>query len=96
MEMKVSAEAHHRTHATKIICDYPISNAVMSKLAGRIHMTIPPHRLTETFNGDYDIYVDLTEDEVTTLFLECFPQVRDVMARHMSPPAQGPSEPEAT
>lgn len=94
--MKVSALAYHRSHATKTICDYPISNAVISKRAGRIRMTIPPRHLSETFNGDYNIYVDLIEDEVTTLFLECFPQVRDVMARLMSPPAQGQSEPEAT
>lgn len=62
------------------------------KRDGLMSMTVAPRRL-DGFGGNYSLYVDFTEDEVVKLFLECFPQLRDVIGRLSARPVQGASEP---
>jgi hypothetical protein len=50
------------------------------KRDGSITMDIAPRALSG-FGGDYRLYVHLTPDEIIRLFLECFPQVDEVIAR---------------
>jgi hypothetical protein len=38
-------------------------------------------RALSGFGGDYRLYVHLTSDEIMRLFLECFTQVDEVIAR---------------
>jgi hypothetical protein len=51
-----------------------------SKSDGSITMSIEPRSLSG-FGGDYRLSVHLSVDEIVKLYLECFPQIRDVTAR---------------
>jgi hypothetical protein len=61
------------------------------KRDGGISMKIGPCRL-RGFGGYYDLSVDLSEAEITKLFLECFPQLRDTIARLTPAPAAQTAE----
>jgi hypothetical protein len=57
-----------------------------SKSDGSITISIAPRTLSG-FGGEYHLHVNLTEDDIVKLFLECFPQMRDVITRvSQSPP----------
>ena len=64
-----------------------------SKSDGSITMSIVETSF-EHGTGSYDLYVHLTEDEIAKLFLECFPQIRVVIARVVPPPPAGSTPPE--
>jgi hypothetical protein len=51
-----------------------------SKRDGSITMNIAPRTLSG-FGGEYRLYVHLTPDEIMRLFLECFTEVDDAIAR---------------
>lgn len=51
-----------------------------SKRDGSITMQVAPRALSG-FGGDYRLYIHLTPDEIMRLFLECFPEVNNVIAR---------------
>jgi hypothetical protein len=71
------------------ICHY--SNTPYLKKStsdGSITLSIAPRELSG-FGGEYRLYVHLTEDEIAKLFLECFPNMRDVITRVAKlPPAE--------
>ena len=63
-----------------------------NKSDGSITLHISPIELSG-FGGDYRLFVHLTQDEIAQLFLECFPDTRDVIARVATRP---PAKPRST
>jgi hypothetical protein len=62
------------------------------KQDGSISMSIGPRTLSG-FGGEYSLSVHLSADEILKLFLECFPQIRDVIARVLEcKPPRDPNE----
>ena len=89
--MKVWAHSRIRASYDRIFLNKGVINAATERKSdGSITITIEnqrPDSLSE--NIAYDLYIHLTEDEIAKLFLECFPQMRDVIARVVPPPPSG-------
>src|SRR5438552_3487898 len=62
---------------------------IKSKSDGSITMKIGPRALSG-FGGNYTVSVQITKDEIVKLFLESFPEVRDVIDR-LPPPTPEPT-----
>jgi hypothetical protein len=56
---------------------------------GSIILHIFPQELK--LGGNYDLYVQLSEDDIVKLFLECFPDMRNVVTRVAQ---RSPAEPD--
>jgi hypothetical protein len=95
--VRVSARGYKRDSGARTIFEEEIVDAVIeedgnighapntlylkkSKSDGSITISIAPRTLSG-FGGEYHLHVHLTEDEIVKLFLECFPQMRDVTIR---------------
>jgi hypothetical protein len=89
MAVRVSARGYRHDGGLRTILDEQIIGIVnqeqwsekpntlylkKDKGDGRISMRIGPKELR--FGGSYTLYVDLSEDDVVKLVLECFPQIR--------------------
>jgi hypothetical protein len=92
--VKVSARGYHHDGGLRTILDDEIIGVVTQEPwpkqlntlylqkdrgDGRIRMHIGPKELR--FGGNYEVYVEFTENDVAKLFWECFPQIRDVISR---------------
>jgi hypothetical protein len=100
--MKVLARGYNRNSGSRIIFDEEVTEAIVteygssrgdalyltkSKSDGSITLQIGPRSLSG-FGGNYSLFVQLSQDEIARLFLECFPQLRDVIARLPTPPTE--------
>jgi hypothetical protein len=94
--MRVEARGYLRSSGIKVIFDGDITEAVVtengisagpntlslerSKSDGSIKMRLGPIALSG-FGGNYNVFVQLTKDEIVKLFLEDHPEVREVIDR---------------
>ena len=94
--MRVSARGYKRDSGPREILDEEVLDAVVNRESdfnfpntlylkknpsdGSVTLSIAPRTLSG-FGGEYSLSVLLTEDEIAKLFLECFPNMRDVITR---------------